>query len=74
MMQDEPHDKAFQAWLKENRTIACPTCGQGLQKQEGCNHLQYASMLCHVTSLHITHTLQTVASPAVQMLIDSCTA
>ena len=40
-MQDEPHDKAFQAWLKENRTIACPTCGQGLQKQEGCNHLQY---------------------------------
>ena len=40
-VQDEPHDKAFQAWLKENRTIACPTCGQGLQKQEGCNHLQY---------------------------------
>ena len=36
-VQDEPHDKAFQAWL----TIACPTCGQGLQKQEGCNHLQY---------------------------------
>ena len=42
-VQDEPHDKAFQAWLKENRTIACPTCGQGLQKQEGCNHLQCVS-------------------------------
>lgn len=39
---EAPHDQTFQAWLKENRTIACPTCGQGLQKQEGCNHLQYA--------------------------------
>ncbi|KAL0051996.1 hypothetical protein WJX82_006165 [Trebouxia sp. C0006] len=46
--QDEPHDKAFQAWLKENRTIACPTCGQGLQKQEGCNHLQCTSCKSHV--------------------------
>ena len=39
-VKDEPHDATFQAWLKENRTIGCPTCGQGLQKQEGCNHLQ----------------------------------
>ncbi len=65
-VQDEPHDKAFQAWLKENRTIACPTCGQGLQKQEGCNHLQYVPqallvVLCPSASALLLTVLRSLA-------------
>jgi len=66
-VQDEPHDKAFQAWLKENRTIACPTCGQGLQKQEGCNHLQYVPqgllvVLCLLASALLPTVLRSLAT------------
>lgn len=37
---EDPAESSFQEYLAQNRTIRCPTCGQGLQKLDGCNHIQ----------------------------------
>lgn len=32
-------DNAFQQYTAANRIVRCPTCNNGLQKIDGCNHL-----------------------------------
>ena len=38
--RNQRHVKKNKKWLKHNRLIKCRRCGQGIQKNDGCNHMK----------------------------------
>lgn len=41
-------EKLFQEWKKKAGVKACPTCGTGIEKIDGCNHMTCATCKSHI--------------------------